>query len=57
MSSGPEKVRLGEGLLVLVFVLFLLPYLSFFGQFFKVWTEDVEFSYGILIPPIVAYLL
>jgi exosortase len=57
MSSRAEKDPLGGGLLVFVFFLFLLPYLSFFGQFFKVWTEDVEFSYGILIPPIVAYLL
>jgi exosortase len=57
MSSEAKRDGLGHGLLALTIFLFLLPYWGFLGQFFKVWTEDVEFSHGILIPPIVVYLL
>jgi exosortase len=36
---------------------FMVGYSNFFKSLAAIWEGDVEFSYGIMIPPIVAYLL
>jgi exosortase len=45
------------GLFCLIIAFFILSNLIFFRQLFDVWMEDIEFSHGILVPPIVAYLV
>lgn len=57
MGLKSENDVFGRALLALALLVFLLPYLGFFGQFVKVWMGDTEFSYGFVIPPTVAYLL
>jgi exosortase len=46
-----HALRLGLGLLV------VLTYAAFFRSVWSIWWRDPEFSYGMLIPPIVAYLV
>lgn len=48
---------LDVGLYGALLLILVLPYIEFMRSLFQVWGTDAEFAHGILIPPIVAYLL
>jgi exosortase len=46
-----------SALCVVLLAVFLVGYAEFFKSLLDVWRTNVEFSYGVMIPPIAAYLL
>ena len=54
---GQPRAAASPSLWITLGVAFLLPFLGFLRGLGKAWLADPEFSYGILIPLLVGYLL